>query len=165
MPRKCTICGHSKRTAIDKALVERCAFRTIADRYGVSKTALIRHHDDHLPAALVKAQEAADVADANTILADVQTLRDRALTILDTAEEDGKLHTALAAVREVRGCLELLGRLAGKLQDQPTINLHISTEWLKIQAIVLTALEAHPEARVAVASALSNFGGGGAGRG
>ncbi len=31
MPRKCTICGHKKRSAIDKALVERQPFRTIID--------------------------------------------------------------------------------------------------------------------------------------
>ncbi len=79
MPRRCTICTHKSRSAIDKALVARERFRTIADQFGVSKTALIRHHDDHLPAALVKAQAAAETAQADALLAQVVDLRDRAL--------------------------------------------------------------------------------------
>ena len=67
MPRVCTVCVHKSRLAIDQALVmrepfqaiadpidqalfKRLPFRIIADRFGVSKTALIRHHDNHLPA-------------------------------------------------------------------------------------------------------------------
>ncbi len=56
MPRRCTICAHKKRSTIDRALVERQPFRSIADQFGVSKTSLIRHHDDHLPAALDRAR-------------------------------------------------------------------------------------------------------------
>ncbi len=58
MPRRCTICTHKSRAEIDKALVVRRPFRAIAGQHGVSKSALVRHHDDHLPAALVKAQDA-----------------------------------------------------------------------------------------------------------
>ena len=54
MPRRCTICTHKGRAKIDKGLVARNPFRTIAEQYQVSKSALVRHHDDHLPAALVK---------------------------------------------------------------------------------------------------------------
>ena len=69
MPRTCTICAHAKRPDIDKALVERQPFRAIARQHGVSKDALIRHHDDHLPTALVKAQAAREAADADALLA------------------------------------------------------------------------------------------------
>ena len=159
MPRKCTVCHHPDRDKIDAALVERQPFRRIAAQYKVSASALIRHSDDHIPAALVKAQDAVEVANADTILDQVQTLRNRALTILDTAEGDGDLRTALGAIREVRGCLELLGKLAGELQDAPTINLFISAEWLSVQTIILSALEPHAQAKLAVAMALENVGG------
>jgi len=157
MPRKCTICHHADRVAIDQVLVERMPFRHIAAQFGVSTSALVRHSDDHLPAELVKAREAAEVANADTILGHVQTLRDRALTILDAAEATGELRTALAAIREARGCLELLGRLPGELQEQAVVNVLVSGEWRTVQAVILAALEPHPDARQAVSGALNQL--------
>ncbi len=154
MSRKCTICAHKQHSAIDKALVERQPFRTIADQFSVSKTALLRHYDDHLPSSLVKAQEATEAAQADALLAQVVDLRDKALGVLEKAEAADELRAAVSAIREARGCVELLGKLAGQLKDAPTINLVLSAEWLTVQAAVLTALEPHPEARLAVSSAL-----------
>lgn len=155
MPRKCTICHHDKRKAIDADLVRLEPFRALARQYNVSKDALMRHHDNHLPAALVKAKEASTVAHADTILAQVQDLRDRALTILDKAESAEEYRSALGAIREVRGCLELLCKLAGELQESTTINILVSPVWISIQTVILNALDAHPDARLAVADALA----------
>ena len=130
-------------------------FRAIARQYGVSKDALIRHHDDHIPAALVKAQEATEAARADDLLAQVVDLRDKALSILTHAEDAEDWRAAIAAIREARGCVELLGKLAGQLRDAPTINLFMTAEWREVQTAVLAALEAHPDARLAVAGALS----------
>jgi hypothetical protein len=157
MPRTCTICAHKKRSDIDKALVERQPFRTIADQHGVSKTALLRHFDDHLPPSLLKAQAAREAADADNLLAQVVDLRDKALSILQKAEASEDLRNATGAIREARACVELLGKLAGQLKDAPTINLVLSAEWLTVQATVLAALEPHPEARLAVAHALGRI--------
>jgi len=159
MPRTCTICRHLQRAEIDRALIEHRPYRAIARQFSASKDALIRHHDNHLPAALVKAKAAMEVADANKILEQVQDLRNRALTILNTAEGAGDLRAALGAIRETRGCLELLGKLAGELQDAPTINLFISAEWLSVQAVILSALEPYADAKLAIASALEDKGG------
>ncbi len=164
MGRTCTVCRHTRRADIDAALVEHRPFRTIARQFSASRDALIRHHDNHLPAALTKARDAAEVAHADTILGQVQNLRDRALTILDTAEGAGDLRAALGAIREARGCLELLGKLAGELQDAPTVNVFVSAEWLEIQAVILTALEPHADARFAVADALTRLNGNHVGR-
>ena len=157
MPRKCTICHHPKREGIDAALVRREPFRAIARQYGVSKDALIRHHDNHLPTELTKAKEAEEAAHADTILAQVQDLRDRAMTILDTVEKDKDWSIALGAIREARGCIELLGKLAGKLQEGATVNVFISAEWQTVQAAILAALAPHPDARLAVAEALQDI--------
>jgi hypothetical protein len=157
MPRTCTICAHDKRPAIDEALVARKPFRTIADQYSVSKTALIRHHDDHLPTALVKAQAAREAADADALLAQVVDLRDKAFGIFDKAEGSDDLRAAVGAIREARGCVELLAKLAGELKDAPTVNIVVSAEWLTVQAAVLMALAPHPEARLAVAGALGDI--------
>jgi hypothetical protein len=158
MPRKCTICAHKKRSAIDKALVERRAFRAIARQHGVSKDALIRHHDDHLPTALVKAQEAKEAADADALLAQIVGLRDEGLGVLEKAKDAEDLHTVLNAIKVTQGTIELLAKLAGQLRDAPTINLVLSAEWQAVQANVLTALDPYPEARLAVAHALGEAG-------
>ncbi|MHA1152136.1 MAG: hypothetical protein ACTSQ7_05625, partial [Alphaproteobacteria bacterium] len=62
MPRVCTICTHKSRAKIDKTLVVGEKFRHIAAQFSVSTSALVRHRDDHLPAALVKAQAATEAA-------------------------------------------------------------------------------------------------------
>ncbi len=155
MPRVCTICTHKNRAAIDKALVERQAFRAIARQHNVSKDALLRHHDDHLPAALVKAQDATEAAQADALLAQVVDLRDKALGVLDTAQESEDLRAAIGAIREARGCVELLAKLAGQLKDAPTVNILVSSEWQGLQAVILQALEPHATARLAVAEALT----------
>ncbi len=157
MARKCTICGHKKRDDIERTLIERQPFRSIADRFTVSKSALIRHHDDHLPASLVKAHEAAEVARADDLLAQVRDLRDKALGILAKAESTDDLRAAIAAIREARGCLELLGKLAGELKDAPTINVILMPEWRTLQTVILTALEPHHDARLSVMTALGNL--------
>ncbi len=155
MPRVCTICTHKSRAKIDQALVTRRPFRDIAGQYGVSKSALVRHHDDHLPAALVKAQDATEAAQADALLAQVVDLRDKALDVLDTAQGSKDLRAAIGAIREARGCVELLAKLAGQLKDAPTVNILVSSEWQGLQAVILQALEPHADARLAVAEALT----------
>jgi len=57
--RTCTVCSHPERQTIDKALVAVTSpYRTIADRYGLSHQALIRHKADHLLAEIVAAWQA-----------------------------------------------------------------------------------------------------------
>ena len=156
MPRSCTICCHDRRADIDRALVVRQPFRAIARQHGVSKDALIRHHDDHLPASLVRAQRAREAAQADELLAQVLDLRDRAEAILDAAEEDENWPAATGAIREMRACLELLGKLAGQLRDVPTVNIIMTPEWLAVQAGILVALRPYPDATLAVSAALES---------
>src|SRR5215210_8894002 len=150
MPRACTICVHENRHTIDRALVGGETLRTISDRFAVSKTALIRHKDEHLPAKLVMAQAAEEVAQADDLLDQVRDLQGRALAILDKAEEAGELRTALSAIREARGNLQLLAKLLGELDERPQVNVLVSPEWLELRAVIVTALGPHPHAREAV---------------
>lgn len=48
MVRSCTICQHPERRAIDRAIVERVSYRTIAKRFACSPTAALRHAGEHL---------------------------------------------------------------------------------------------------------------------
>jgi lysine/ornithine N-monooxygenase len=128
--------------------------RNIAKRFGTSATALHRHKAGHLPAKLAKAKEAAEVAHADDLLVHVREMQSRTLAILGSAESAGELRTALAAIREARGNLELLAKLLGELDESPTVNVTVSTEWVTIRTAVMKALGPYPEARTAVAGEL-----------
>ena len=154
MPRRCTICDHEGRASIDAALISGAPLRDIAGRHGVSKSALERHKAGHLPAHLAKAREAGEVARADDLLSQVRHLQDRSLAILTASEDAGELRTALAAIREARGNLELLARLIGELDDAPKVNILVSAEWVTIRAAMMEVLAPYPEARTAVSEAL-----------
>ena len=89
----------------------------------------------------------------------MQDLHKRALGILDKAEGANDLRAATGAIRETRGCLELLGKLAGQLKDAPTINVFMSAQWIEIRGVVIAALDGHSDAQAAVVSALAKVGG------
>lgn len=159
MPRTCTVCPHADRQAIDSAVLSGESFRNIAKQFALSAAALYRHRE-HLPATLVKAQDAAEVAHADDLLREVRALRSKAYHLLLAAEKQGDIRTALLGVREARGCLELLGRVVGELDDQrPQINVLISPEWHQVRAVLLAALQPYPEARAAVALQLATVDG------
>lgn len=160
MPRSCTVCSHPKREEIDRALVEGVSAAEISGRYRtLGERAVRRHRSNHLPAKLVMAEKAAEVAEADDLLEQVGDLQRRALAILDRAEEAGELRTALSAIREARGNLELLAKLLGELDERPVVNLNVSSEWLELRAVIVTALEPHPEAMSAVVGALEGADG------
>jgi hypothetical protein len=160
MPRSCTICEHSDREAIDEALVGGASNRSLASLYDVSEAAVRRHKGKHLPAKLVMAQAAEEVAQADTLLGQVRDLQSRTLAILEAAEETKQHRTALGAIREARSNLELLAKLLGELNERPQVNLLISPEWLELRAVIVTALEPHPEALRSVVGALESGGNG-----
>lgn len=109
--RKCTVCQHPEIAKINEALATGGSYRGLARQFNLSRSAVDRHAKNHLPAALVKAREASEVANADGLLDQVCSLRDRALGILSDAETAKDLRTALVAVREVRGCVELLAKM------------------------------------------------------
>jgi hypothetical protein len=55
----------------------------------------------------------------------------------------------------------LLAKLLGELDERPVVNLTLSPEWLELRAVIIGALEPHPEAREAVVRAIEGAGNGG----
>jgi hypothetical protein len=154
MPRRCTVCDHPERHGIDEALVTGAPYRSVAKRFRLSDSAAYRHKTEHLPAHLLKAREVKEVAQADDLLEQVRNLQAHALHILERAERAGDLRIALAAISQARGNLELLGKLAGELDERPVVNVLLSPQWVTIRTTMLEALAAYPEARVAVAESL-----------
>lgn len=158
MPRKCSICTHPDRDAIDLALVGGEPLRGISRTYSVSEDSLTRHNASHLPAALIQSRDAAEVTRADSLLANLQQLQQRTLAILSKAEKSGELRTALTAIAQARANLELVARLLGQLQEQtPTVNVLVAHDWLRIRTAILVALDHHPEAKSVVISALERI--------
>jgi hypothetical protein len=160
VPRSCTICTHPDREAIDEALVGGVAFPALVAEYRVSKDALSRHKANHLPAKLVMAQAAEEVAQADDLLDQVRDLQARTLAILEAAESTRQHRTALSAIREARSNLELLAKLLGELDERPVVNLNVSPEWLELRAVIVGALEPYSDARGAVLSAIEGVSNG-----
>lgn len=154
MPRRCSVCVHAQRQEIEAALIAETPYRTISDRYGPSKTALIRHKSDHLPVRMVRAKEAETVAQADDLLQQLKGLRSTAYRILLEAEKQGDLRTALAGIREARQCLELLAEMEGELDRRQHVNITLSPEWHHVRNVLVESLTPYPDARIAVAERL-----------
>ena len=91
MPRVCTVCTHPQREAIDKALVAGMPASAVAARYGstrapLGRQSLWRHRDDHLPTMLAKAQEAAEVAAADSLMAELRQYMGRVQLLYDACD-------------------------------------------------------------------------------
>jgi hypothetical protein len=155
VPRRCTVCAHPQLELINRALVGGEPYRSVANRYeSLSQAAVQRHQENHLPATLAKAREAEEVAHADGLLKAVRSLQERTLAILEAAEDSEQHRIALAAIREARSNLELLAKLLGELDERPQVNVLVSPEWLELRAVIVGALEPHPEARGAILRAL-----------
>ncbi len=126
MPRTCTICAHSDRANIDRALVEGKTYRDIAARFDTSTSALVRHKESHMPTALVQAKHATDELEAGSLFDRLKAINGETLQILREARESGSPSTALSAVSRIERQLELEGRLLGQLNNGPKVAVGIS---------------------------------------
>ena len=160
MPRRCTVRDQPERHSIDEALVSGAPYRSVAKRFSLSESAVYRHKTEHLPAHLLKAREVEEVAQADDLLEQVRNLQTHAFDILERAEKAGDFRTALAAISQAWGNLELLGKLASELDERPVVNLIVSSEWLDLRAVIVGALEPHPAAHRRVLRALESVGNG-----
>ena len=118
MPRSCPICDHEDLDEIDAALASNERIRTIAERWSVRKTALMRHRNEHLPFSAIEAKEAEEAeedAPAEDLLDQVRDLQESALATLEEAEEAEELNAALRAIREAKGNLELMTKPLNEL--------------------------------------------------
>ena len=136
------------------------SYRTIADRFRLSKTALIRHKESHIPDALVEAQDAGEVAQADDLLAQVKALQAEAQSILGEARSAGDLKTALMGIGKAKECLELLFKVEGRLQDQQSVqvavcmDIHHSPQWRQVGAMLAEVLAPYPDLRGEIAARL-----------
>lgn len=135
--KACSICNHAERAEIDRALIESVPLRTIEARHhGTTRSALDRHRK-HIPAALTQARRAIEASAADSLLSRVEKLLSRSERLLDQAEAAQEWTGAVAAAREIRSSLELLGKLRGELQ---TPGARLAVSLTQIHSIDISAL-------------------------
>ena len=163
MARRCTVCNHSQREEIDRQLVCGESYRKIADQFSLSFGSIARHKESHIPDALVKAQDAGEAAQGDTLLAQVKALQSEAQDILGEARAAGDLKTALLGIGKARDCLELLFKVEGRLQDQQSVQVNVSMdiyrspEWLRVGRMLADVLRDYPDLRATVAAKLGDM--------
>ena len=181
MSRRCTVCDHEQRPAIDEALAAGRAYRYVAVSFGISVSAAVRHKRQHLAPRLARALEKADGAQAADlvrkqesrkaqdlghaldVVRQLQAINAACLEILQKSRASGRDAVSLGAVDRIHRQIELQARLLGELEDGQIVNVLVAPEWHEVRLAVVDALGPYPEARAAVSRALDGIGGGRAG--
>jgi hypothetical protein len=109
-----------------------------------------------LSGIIVKAQQAEVVCEATSLLTRVESLMQESQKIAAAAKLEKNWPAATSALREARGCLELLGKLSGELQQPGALHLH---KHAHIHSETQPRNEAEIELEIArhVAAATANF--------
>jgi len=119
--RTCSACSDARRPELDALIVSGASLRDIAGRFGTSKSALARHRP-HVGKALVRAAERKGERREESLLEKVTRLEADARRLGETAEKEGDIRAALAAIRELLDVVKLMRELtpaptAGAIRD------------------------------------------------
>lgn len=156
--RQCTVCGHSRVRDIDRLLLSGTPASEIEAKFpGVHRRAIDRHKNNHLLPKIRKVDGLTrdDLEDGRSLLSQMEGLRERASALLDQAEKANDLRAAIAALREIRGTLESIGRITGEGEAAGVVvNVFTGPAWIAVQTNILNALVPFPDAREAVVKAL-----------
>lgn len=152
----CSVCLLPTLAAVNRALLAAQPIAELARRHHVSRQALMRHKEAHLPKALVEAKSEDVVEHGSVLMNDIAVLRDHVTELLAMAKEKQDVRGAITAIREATRLVELIGRMEGALVPAPAVqvNLHQTTEYQVTIGSVIEALLPYPEARSAVIAAL-----------
>lgn len=176
--RRCAICQHQERPAIESFLLDGRPQADAIRKFGVTRDSLRHHIRRHLPAALERAFDTRELVLAKTLVARVEVLHVECCDILSKARE-GTVLERVAASNTVIKSYELLGRLTGKLaasgvnelfarlgvrsEDQlrqmlqvarSNVNMSVEDHILNGVEIVLAGLPERPEMREEIAAKL-----------
>jgi hypothetical protein len=157
MGRTCTVCSHKDVDEINRLLLSGTSFRDIAGQFDLSKTALARHKESHIPELLSKSEDIKEVVNADNLLAQLQDARTSALDLLDKAIEAGNTKVygpPSSYLSEIRQQIKLWAELEGRLASQPQVNITLNAEWIELRAVIVSALRPYPEALEAVRNAI-----------
>jgi len=122
MPRKCSICVHESRSEIEHSLVSGASYRVVAQRFSVSRDAVVCHRR-HIASASPNSFQAEHIFESGTLVEQLRSLTVEAQRLKEKAEYAGDFRTALAAVREQCRIVELVAKLRGEIDGRAEINV------------------------------------------
>ena len=154
MGMTCSICRHPEREQIDKAILAGDSMRNIAKRYG-STEATIHRHKKHLPEYLILAKEAEQATRADDLMQDLQDLRERALSLLQQAEDAGNYNACVGLIAQARKTIETLAEVRGELNRSATVNIFVNPVFQQVQAVILDELAEYPDVRERIVTRLT----------
>ncbi len=140
--------------------------QAVGDQFGLHFAAVWRHRKNHLKPVAEPVAEQVEQIKALVVVAEekAHTLNDKASALmmkmerlLDTALAKNRTADAVRAAREMRQCVELLGRMAGQIEAASVVNVFVGPVWMTVQTRLIAALEPYPEARGAVLHALEGL--------
>ena len=89
----------------------------------------------------------------------IQSLYNSVVALMKVAHEEKNARKFLASVSEARRCLNLLSKIIGVLNETPAplVSVAVNVDVQALQAVILTDLVPHPQARIDVAAALVEY--------
>ena len=155
MAGKCKSCAHLRRNEIDRDLVAGVALRNIAAEFGISHVALSRHFKNgHITKQMQEQFRAEGLIEREEITVQIKDLQRLLHAFLRKANDNDDVREVLMLSKEIRGLIELLGKLLGRFPKEPEINILVNPVWLSLKTQIFQALTAYPEARQAVLTAV-----------
>ena len=155
--RKSTIEGHPKLGEIQDALRNGVPATAVAERFGLSRSAVGRYRAHNLD----RPDPAAPQSDADHLMAQLRELYDQAASFLKRAGKSGNTKDALASIKEARATLALIAKAMGMLRDSAQVNVGVGVTvdvncppGDLVRGAIFRALDRYPEARQAVVAEL-----------
>ena len=168
----CTVCQSKHRHLVDLGLVHGVSARVLANRFKLHPDAIFRHKCNHLTpqlrAALLSAQRPSDIdleqlqrTESEGLLGSLVAQRARLQLLSELAFAEGEVAAAVSVERGITASLQLTAQLLGQLvQHHHTTHTHnilVSSDYLRLRAVIVNALRQHPEAARAVGAALAEL--------
>ena len=121
MVQRCSVCSHPSRPEIDRGLINRVPYRSLAGQFGLSPSALCRH-TRHLASRLDWEQRRQDASRQAALLEQLELLDTRLNRLFNSALDLRSLNVALGCIREslrLHSQKALLERSRSERRGQP----------------------------------------------
>jgi hypothetical protein len=127
MPRTCSVCKSPDKLPAENAILRLVPLSRIAQQTKLSVDALQRHKG-HMGKNIARTvpYDAEQALSSVTLLSRVQSLIVEVREIANCAKKNKSWASAISALRELRSCLELLGRMSGELSQVPGPKLSVA---------------------------------------
>ncbi len=156
MAGKCKTCAHLRRNDIDRDLIAGVPLRNIAAEHGISHVALSRHlKNGHITREMQEQYHTEGLIEREEITVQIKDLQRLLHTFLRKANDNEDVREVLMLSREIRGLIELLGKLLGRFPREPEVSILINPTWLSLKQEIFQALKPFPDAQTAVFTAIA----------